>query len=76
MIIDSEDVCPVVLVNVLRAFREAKDGEEIIVKTKWEAAVTELEKWCRETNNEYLGWSKEGNKFVIRMKVVKRDNNA
>lgn len=71
MIIDSDEVCPVVLVEVLRAFREAKNGEEIIVKTKWEAAVQELKKWCDETGNEYLGWERQGNKYVIKMKVVK-----
>ncbi|MCG2909720.1 MAG: sulfurtransferase TusA family protein [Sulfolobaceae archaeon] len=70
-VIESDDVCPVILVKVLRAFRDAKDGEEIIVKTKWEAAVQELRKWCNETRNEYLGWSREGEKFVIKMKVVK-----
>jgi len=69
MIIDSDEVCPVVLVQVLRAFRDSKEGEEIIVKTKWEAAVQELKKWCDETGNEYLGWEKEGNKFVIKMRV-------
>lgn len=72
MIIDSDEVCPVVLVQVLRAFRDSKEGEEIIVKTKWEAAVQELKKWCDETGNEYLGWEKEGNKFVIKMRVSKR----
>lgn len=72
MIIDSDDVCPVVLVQVLRAFREAKEGEEITVKTKWEAATQELRKWCEETGNEYIGWEKEGNKFVIRMRVSKK----
>jgi len=72
MIIDSDEVCPVVLVQVLRAFRDSKEGEEIIVKTKWEAAVQELKKWCDETGNEYLGWGKEGNKFVIKMRVSKK----
>jgi len=72
MIIDSDEVCPVVLVQVLRAFRDSKEGEEIIVKTKWEAAVQELKKWCDETGNEYLGWEKEGNKFVIKMRVSKK----
>ena len=72
MIIDSDDVCPVVLVQVLRAFRDSKEGEEIIVKTKWEAAVQELKKWCDETGNEYLGWEKEGNRFVIKMRVSKK----
>ena len=74
MIIESDDVCPVVLVNVLKAFKEARDGEEIVVKTKWEAVVTELEKWCREMGQEYLGWSREGDKFVIRIRVVKGNN--
>lgn len=71
MIIDTDDVCPVVLVNVLRAYRGAADGEEIIVRTRWETVVTELEKWCREVGNEYLGWGREGNKYVVRIKVVK-----
>ncbi|BFH74399.1 sulfurtransferase TusA family protein [Sulfurisphaera javensis] len=71
MIIDSDDVCPVVLVQVLRAFREAKNGEEIIVKTKWEAAVQELKRWCDETGNQYEGWEKEGSKFVIKIRVLK-----
>jgi len=72
MIIDSDEVCPVVLVQVLRAFRDSKEGEEIVVKTKWESAVQELKKWCNETGNEYLGWEKEGNKFVIKMRVSKK----
>ncbi|BFI74071.1 MULTISPECIES: sulfurtransferase TusA family protein [Sulfolobaceae] len=71
MIIDSDDVCPVVLVQTLRAFRDAREGEEIVVKTKWEAAVQELKKWCDETGNTYIGWEKEGNKYVIKMKKGK-----
>jgi len=72
MIIDSDGVCPVVLIQVMRAFRDFKEGEEIIVKTRWETAVYELKKWYEETGNEHLGWEKEGEKFVIKMRVSKK----
>ena len=72
MIIDSDDVCPIVLVQVMRAFRDSKDGEEIIVKTKWEVVIQELKKWCDETGNEYLGWEKEGDRAVIKIRVSKK----
>ena len=72
MIIDSEDICPIVLIQVMRAARESKDGEKIVVKTRWESVVHELKKWCEETGNEYLGWEKDGEKFVIKMRVSKK----
>ncbi|AAY80795.1 sulfurtransferase TusA family protein [Sulfolobus acidocaldarius] len=71
MTIDSDDICPVILLKVLRAFKEAKDKDEIIVKSKWQAVVQELDKWCRETGNEYLGWNKDGEKYVVRIRVNK-----
>ncbi|AHC51712.1 hypothetical protein SUSAZ_07000 [Sulfolobus acidocaldarius SUSAZ] len=71
MTIDSDDICPVILLKVLRVFKEAKDKDEIIVKSKWQAVVQELDKWCRETGNEYLGWNKDGEKYVVRIRVNK-----
>ncbi|ARM76467.1 sulfurtransferase TusA family protein [Acidianus manzaensis] len=69
--IDSDDICPVVLMEILKEWKSLQGEEEIIVKTPWEAVTQELEKWCQETGNEFLGYEREGNKIIIRLKLRK-----
>lgn len=40
-----------------------------MIRTPWEAVTQELEKWCNETGNQFLGYTKEKGKFVIRLKL-------
>ncbi|BCS94107.1 hypothetical protein L3N51_01851 [Metallosphaera sp. J1] len=67
--IETSEVCPVVILKVMREWRNVKGEEELVVKTPWEAVTQELEKWCNETGNQFLGYTKEKGKFVIRLKL-------
>ncbi|AWS00069.1 sulfurtransferase TusA family protein [Metallosphaera hakonensis] len=67
--IETNEVCPVVILKVMREWRTVIGEEELVVKTPWEAVTQELQKWCAETGNEYLGHSKEKGKFIIRLKL-------
>ncbi|WP_338600238.1 sulfurtransferase TusA family protein [Sulfolobus tengchongensis] len=72
-IIKSDDICPVILTNVLKEWTSLKNGEEeeLVIITSWEAVGQELEKWCKETNNIFLGVSKRDDKFEVRLKLIK-----
>ncbi|MBP1357262.1 MAG: sulfurtransferase TusA family protein [Sulfolobus sp.] len=75
MIIESDDICPVVLAKVMNAWLNLDEGkeEEVIIKTSWEAVPQELEKWCRETGNEFLGVRRLDKKYLeVRIKLKKK----
>ncbi|MCY0859196.1 MAG: sulfurtransferase TusA family protein [Sulfolobaceae archaeon] len=75
MIIESDDVCPVVLAKVMNAWLNLEEGkeEEIVIRTSWQAVPQELEKWCKETNNVFLGVKSLDNKRLeVRIKLIKR----
>ncbi|MCY0873965.1 sulfurtransferase TusA family protein [Acidianus infernus] len=71
--INSDGICPVVLLEIYREWKSLKEGEEedVIIRTPWEASVQALEKWCNETGNIFLSYEKQGNKIVIRLKLKK-----
>lgn len=68
-VIKTNEVCPVVILKVMREWRTISGEEELMVRTPWEAVTQELEKWCNETGNQYLGYTKENGEFVIRLKL-------
>ncbi|AOL16030.1 hypothetical protein BFU36_04040 [Sulfolobus sp. A20] len=72
--IESDEICPVILTTVLKEWLSLKEGqeEELSIITKWEAVGQELEKWCKETGNEFIGVSKVNKKFEVRLKLVKK----
>lgn len=70
-VIESDAVCPVLLMEVIKEWKSLKGEEELIIKTPWEAVAQELSKWCQETGNEFIGYEKQGNRVVIRMKLRK-----
>jgi len=55
--------------NAFMEISNPPSEEEIIVKSPWEAVAQELEKWCNETGNEFLGYSRDGNKLVIKLRL-------
>ena len=46
-VIETNDVCPVILTSVLKEWASLKEGEEeeLLIITNWEAVGQELEKW-------------------------------
>lgn len=70
-VIESDAVCPVIIMEVIKIWKSLKSEEEVLIKTPWEAVAQELDKWCKETGNEFLGYERQGNKIVIRMKLRK-----
>lgn len=64
-----------VVLDVFKVWNSLQVGqqEEIFVSTDWEAAALELEKWCKETGNEYRGFQKEGNRFNVRIKLIRKE---
>ncbi|QKQ99297.1 sulfurtransferase TusA family protein [Metallosphaera tengchongensis] len=68
-VIETNEVCPVVILKVMREWRTVKGEEEILIKTPWEATAQELEKWCNETGNQYLGCTREKGRFIIKLKL-------
>jgi|ECHhosMinimDraft_1075155.scaffolds.fasta_scaffold00191_2 TusA-related sulfurtransferase len=73
-VIDSNDVCSMVLVKLLRIWRTATPGDVVIVRTPWEGAASELGKWCNETGNKVLSVDKDGSKYVVKMRLESRFN--
>ncbi|AWR97702.1 sulfurtransferase TusA family protein [Acidianus sulfidivorans JP7] len=69
--IESDDICPVVLMEILKEWKSLKGEEELTIKTPWEAVVQELQKWCNETGNQFLGYEREGKKIIIKLKLRK-----
>lgn len=72
-IIESNDICPVILTNVVKEWVSLKKGEEeeLVIITTWQAVRQELEKWCNETGNLFLGVSKKDGKLEVRLKLIK-----
>ncbi|WP_016731985.1 sulfurtransferase TusA family protein [Saccharolobus islandicus] len=72
-IIESNDICPVILTNVVKEWVSLKKGEEeeLVIITTWKAVGQELEKWCNETGNLFLGVSKKDGKLEVRLKLIK-----
>lgn len=64
-----------VVLDVFKVWNSLQVGqqEEILVSTDWEASALELEKWCKETGNEYHGYQKEGNRFNVRIKLIRKE---
>jgi TusA-related sulfurtransferase len=73
-IIESNDICPIILTTVLKEWASLKKGEEeeLIIITNWEAVGQELEKWCRETGNMFIGVTRKDKKFEVRLKLIKK----
>ncbi|MGC9106051.1 MAG: sulfurtransferase TusA family protein [Thermoprotei archaeon] len=71
MRLESDEMCPTLLLQFKEAYERAQDGEVIEVKTPWYAAVDALRELCNALGSEYLGWQKEDNKYVIKIKVRK-----
>ncbi|BBD72542.1 hypothetical protein HS1genome_0931 [Sulfodiicoccus acidiphilus] len=68
-VIDSNDVCSMVLVKLLRIWRNASPGDIVVVRTPWEGAASELGKWCTETGNTFLSVQREGGRYVVRLRL-------
>lgn len=70
-ILETNEVCPVVILKVMRIWRSLNPPgeEEVIVRSPWEAVAQELEKWCNETGNEFLGFTKDKDKLTIKLKL-------
>ncbi len=73
-VIKADGVCPMVVMDVFKEWNSLQEGqqEEVLISTDWEAAALELEKWCKETGNEYKGYNKEGNRFNVTIRLVKK----
>jgi len=71
-VIETDEICPIVMIKLLRVWNEIEGEEEVILKTPWEAVVEEVKKWCESTGNYFISSNKEGNKMVVRIKLFKR----
>ncbi|AKA73666.1 sulfurtransferase TusA family protein [Saccharolobus solfataricus] len=72
-IIESDEICPVILTKVVKEWVSLENGEEeeLVIITTWQAVGQELEKWCKETGNSFLGVSKKDGKLEVRLKLIK-----
>jgi len=52
-------------------FPKKGEEEELVIITTWQAVGQELEKWCNETGNLFLGVSKKDGKLEVRLKLIK-----
>lgn len=73
-IIESNDICPIILTTVLKEWTSLKKGEEeeLVIITNWEAVGQELEKWCKETGNIFIGVTRKDKKFEVKLKLIKK----
>ncbi|MEM0374654.1 MAG: sulfurtransferase TusA family protein [Sulfolobaceae archaeon] len=71
-IIETDDICPVIMIKLLKLWNEVQNEEEVILKTPWEAIVEEVKKWCESTGNYFISASRENNKIVVKLKLFKR----
>jgi TusA-related sulfurtransferase len=71
-VIDSDDICPVLMIKLLRLWNEVVNDEEVIIKTPWEAVVEEVKKWCEYTGNEFLSADKIQGKYAIKIILHKK----
>jgi len=61
--------CPGPIMKLSKAVKEAKDGDVIEIKTTDPAFCSDVEGWCKRTNNTFIGISSE--KGVTTAKIVK-----
>ena len=71
MIIDSNDMCPSLLLKFKVAYDSAKNGEIIEIRTIWYAAVQEISKLCEVIGCKVIEHKEEKGKYVIKVLVVK-----
>lgn len=56
--------CPLPIIELARAMKNAEAGEEGLLLSDDPAAAPDVAAWCRMTKNEYLGSS--GNEHRVR----------
>lgn len=71
MIIDTNDMCPSLLLQFKTAYDKAGNGEVIEVRTPWYAAVQELGKLCEVLGCRVIDHREEKGRYVIKVLVVK-----
>lgn len=71
-VIESKDVCSVVLARLFILWQQAEVGDEVVIKTPWRGAVSELEKWCNETGNSIVETKTGKNLNEIRIKFLRK----
>ena len=74
MRIESKEMCPVLLLQFREAYERSHSGEIIEVRTPWAAAVDAFRELSLALGSEFLGFEREGEEYVIRVRVIK-DND-
>ncbi|EWG07757.1 MAG: hypothetical protein ASUL_01899 [Candidatus Aramenus sulfurataquae] len=66
------EACPSGFIKIMDEWKKVKGEEEIIVRTPWGGMVEDLQNWCKETGNVFLGYEKKDNEVIIRLKLIGR----
>jgi TusA-related sulfurtransferase len=62
--------CPGPITDLIRAYRKAQNGDEIVLVANDPGAVPDSKAWCERTRNQFMG-SKEADRiFEITIKVT------
>jgi len=67
-IIESRDVCSMVLAEVVRIWWESQEGDTVVIKTPWKSSIQEVKKWCEETGNIVESFQSERGTYSITVK--------
>lgn len=61
--------CPGPLTDLFKAYRSAKQGDELELWATDPAAIPDVTAWCKRTGNELLS-TDEGDHITLRVKVT------
>tara|TARA_B100002051_G_C16383614_1_gene461743 strand:+ start:295 stop:540 length:246 start_codon:yes stop_codon:yes gene_type:complete len=63
--------CPIPVLKARKLAMKLKNGIVVKVIATDNLAEVDFQHYCSEANYEYLGCTKDGNKFIIRYKFIK-----
>jgi tRNA 2-thiouridine synthesizing protein A len=64
--------CPGPLTDLFKAYRSAKQGDELELLATDPAAKPDVTAWCKKTGNQLVSVNQDGNVLKILVKVTKK----
>ena len=62
--------CPGPITDLIRAYKKANNGDEIVILANDPGIVPDSKAWCTRTKNEFMTSNEKGNDIEVVIKVT------
>jgi tRNA 2-thiouridine synthesizing protein A len=62
--------CPGPITDLIRAYKKANNGDEIVILANDPGVVPDSKAWCTRTRNEFVGSTQKGTDIEVKIKVT------